>query len=266
MPRKSYVRDLGGTPRKRNLVESTDTASDTAAGIVELATNAETITGTDATRAVTPAGLSARVATETGTGIVELATNAEAVTGTDTARAVTPANLTARLAVPGPIGGTTPAAGAFTTLSASGLISANGGQIAFPATQNASANANTLDDYEEGTWTPADASGAGLTLVGAVGLYTKIGNMVFASAELTYPVTVNGANSKIGGLPFASNSGSGAVRQGSLTYSNSAGNANKILLGAAGSTDFQFYTAAGVAVTNAGMSASANWVQCIYPV
>lgn len=42
-------------------------------------------------------------------GIVELATDAETVTGTDTARAVTPANLTARLAAPGAIGGTTPA-------------------------------------------------------------------------------------------------------------------------------------------------------------
>lgn len=36
-----------------------DAASDTAAGVVELATSAETITGTDAARAVTPAGLAA---------------------------------------------------------------------------------------------------------------------------------------------------------------------------------------------------------------
>lgn len=53
-------------------------ASDTVQGIVELATSAETQTGTDATRAVTPAGLSARTATTTLSGLVRLATTAEA--------------------------------------------------------------------------------------------------------------------------------------------------------------------------------------------
>lgn len=83
-----------GTPTTTVVVA----ASDTAAGIVELATNAETITGTDATRAVTPASLQALTATETRDGIVELATTAEAVTGTDTARAVTPAGVAAAIA------------------------------------------------------------------------------------------------------------------------------------------------------------------------
>src|SRR5678809_1798656 len=72
-------------------------ASDTAQGIVELATSAETITGTDTARAVTPAGLQAKVASDTAQGIVELATSAETTTGTDTARAVTPAGLSAVL-------------------------------------------------------------------------------------------------------------------------------------------------------------------------
>ena len=38
---------------------------------------------------------------------------------------------------------------------ATGLVSLPIGQLAFPATQNPRPNANTLDDYEEGTWTPA---------------------------------------------------------------------------------------------------------------
>lgn len=46
-------------------------------------------------------------ATETAIGAVELATNAENVTGTDPNRATTPAGMTARLAAPGAIGGTT---------------------------------------------------------------------------------------------------------------------------------------------------------------
>lgn len=69
------------------------TASTSAAGAVELATDAETITGTDATRAVTPASLAAKVASATASGIAELATIAETDTSTDAARVVTPDGL-----------------------------------------------------------------------------------------------------------------------------------------------------------------------------
>lgn len=68
-------------------------ASTMVKGLVELATDAETQTGTDAQRAVTPAGLASRTATQTRAGIVELATAAETQTGTDALRAVTPAGL-----------------------------------------------------------------------------------------------------------------------------------------------------------------------------
>lgn len=68
-------------------------ASETAKGIVELATDAETQAGTDTARAITPANLSARSATETRSGVIELATQAETDAGTDDARAVTPLKL-----------------------------------------------------------------------------------------------------------------------------------------------------------------------------
>lgn len=68
-------------------------ASDTVAGVVELATNAEAQTGTDTARAVTPAALASVTATETRAGLVELATTAEAQTGTDAQRAITPASM-----------------------------------------------------------------------------------------------------------------------------------------------------------------------------
>jgi hypothetical protein len=67
------------------------------AELIELASDAETITGTDATKGVTPAGLQAKVASATAKGIAELATSAETITGTDTARVVTPAGLKATL-------------------------------------------------------------------------------------------------------------------------------------------------------------------------
>ena len=72
-------------------------ATTTVKGKVELATDAETVTGTDTTRAVTPANVQAKVASATAKGIVELATDAEAITGTDTSRAITAANLDAVL-------------------------------------------------------------------------------------------------------------------------------------------------------------------------
>jgi hypothetical protein len=97
-----------------------------------------------------------------------------------------------------PISGTT---GTFTGLV--DISAAGAGQIAFPATQNASANANTLDDYEEGTWTPSDGSGAGLTFTSVNAFYTKVGRMVTLNASFTFPSTANAADVSIGGIPFA---------------------------------------------------------------
>jgi hypothetical protein len=64
--------------------------------------------------------------------------------------------------------------------------STSGAGITFPASQSASSDANTLDDYEEGTWTPNQ--GSGLTVVGAFsssGRYTKIGRLVYISGRLS---------------------------------------------------------------------------------
>ena len=86
-------------------------------------------------------------------------------------------------------------------------INLTGGQIKFPATQVPSSDGNTLDDYEEGTWT-GTLQGVGSnpnTPVTATGSYTKIGRQVFA--RLTYVnVNTTGASGQfyIIGLPFAS--------------------------------------------------------------
>jgi len=151
-----------------------------------------------------------QAATDAATGVVELATDAETLTGTATDRVTTPANITAKLATPGAIGGGTPAAGAFTTISASGLITATGGQIAFPATAVPSADANTIDDYEEGAWTIGISFGGGTTDITynasyVTGYYTKIGNIAYISGHLV--LTSNGTDvgdAKITGLPFTS--------------------------------------------------------------
>jgi hypothetical protein len=93
---------------------------------------------------------------------------------------------------------------ASTTIGVGGATpSTSGSGITFPATQSASTDVNTLDDYEEGTWTPTDQSGAGLTLTAyPVGRYTKIGRLVHVQCQISYPTTANGSSALIGGLPF----------------------------------------------------------------
>jgi hypothetical protein len=61
--------------------------------------------------------------------------------------------------------------------------STSGAGITFPATQSASSDANTLDDYEEGTWTPT-IDGVS-TYARQLGIYTKIGRFVFITGEIT---------------------------------------------------------------------------------
>jgi len=66
------------------------------------------------------------------------------------------------------------------------------------------AAANTLDDYEEGTWTPVFISGSGISYSVQSGKYTKIGNVVNCTASLTVTASSNDNSAvAIGGLPFA---------------------------------------------------------------
>ena len=80
------------------LAAATPDATAAARGLVELATDAEVLTGTDPERAVTPRGLAGRTATETRAGIVRLASKSEvqetaAPAGTDFSRAVSVGRL-----------------------------------------------------------------------------------------------------------------------------------------------------------------------------
>lgn len=117
------------------------------------------------------------------------------------------------------IGGATPAAGTFTTSKATtgaavGGATPGAGGIAFPATAVAVADPNTLDDYEEGAFTPTvNFSGAaiGLTYASQIGKYLKIGNTVhfWISVTLSAKGTSPG-QATIEGLPFADASGGDA--------------------------------------------------------
>jgi hypothetical protein len=90
-----------------------------------------------------------------------------------------------------------------------GAIPSSGTGIAFPATQSASSDANTLDDYEEGTFTPSYslASGSITFASGPNGKYTKIGNLVTATVYLfTNTVSSPSGRFQITGYPFTFNS------------------------------------------------------------
>jgi hypothetical protein len=125
------------------------------------------------------------------------------------------------------------------SVSAAGVVdfpvvpTLSGGAISFPATQVASAGANTLDDYEEGTWTPALADdsldGSGETQVYGiqVGTYVKVGQLVTIQGRLS--TTSIGSltttqQARIVGLPFVARTLTNNF--GSLTVTSGSGWAN----------------------------------------
>ena len=100
-------------------------------------------------------------------------------------------------------------------------LAAHTGNVAFPASQSASGDANTLDDYEEGTWTPVYAQGTNLGTTSGAGKYTKIGDLVYC----TFQATCSNLNSmsgscKINGIPFTS-ANNGTYPAGAIGYMSS---------------------------------------------
>jgi hypothetical protein len=78
--------------------------------------------------------------------------------------------------------------------------SSSGAGITFPATQSASSDANTLDDYEEGSWTPS--LGGDTTYSTRGGAYTKIGNVVTVWFNMGVSTLGTGSSQFISNLPF----------------------------------------------------------------
>jgi hypothetical protein len=147
------------------------------------------------------------------------------------------------------IGGTTP------TTSGTG--------ITFPATQSASTDANTLDDYEEGTWTATDASGASLSFTSATHRYTKVGRLVSLQVdELTFPSTADGSAVLIGGLPFTA--GTSAGSGGVTNYTGSA--VQFLILGGASQLRLYNVPTSYSRTTNADMSTRALFTSITYSV
>jgi hypothetical protein len=124
-------------------------------------------------------------------------------------------------------------------------LTATGIGITFPATQSASSNANTLDDYEEGTWTPiitgASTAGTG-TYTLQLGRYTKVGRLVTLEVYILWTAHTGTGNMQISNLPFTNaDSNNSAVCFGYV--SNIALTAGNIMTGYTGaaSTNIVLY-------------------------
>lgn len=96
------------------------------------------------------------------------------------------------------------------------------GQLQFPSSQIAASDANTLDDYEEGTFTPALTFGTtqptGLTYSQQSGTYVKVGRIVFYAVVISLSAVGTGGVGAISiNLPF---SASGTVAYGSAACSS----------------------------------------------
>jgi hypothetical protein len=152
------------------------------------------------------------------------------------------------------------AAGDMSLLTSNLVIGTAGKGIDFSAnTHAAGMTSELLNDYEEGTWTPTDASGAGLSLTVTAATYTKIGRMVYASLNITYPATANGSTLLVGGLPFVSKN-AGSV---TIAYTNQ-GTAISGSTSPADDTFFALYKYDGTILVNSDMSGKILRATVIY--
>ena len=187
------------------------------------------------------------VLTTSGTGTISIVPPA-----TNTNRTLTLPDATGTIittAGGAAISGTT---GAFTTTVGVGgaTPSTSGSGITFPATASASSDANTLDDYEEGTWTPTLPNGGTLSVSSA--RYVKIGQQVMVSFLVSSVAPTNdGSQFRIGGLPFA-NGYASVYNGGCFGYTGDSNLSGWLPLTGDSSTYIFFHIATGAgARTNA---------------
>jgi hypothetical protein len=180
------------------------------------------------------------VVTTTGTQTLSNKTLVAPALGTPASGVVTNLTGTASININGTVGATTPTTVVATTVKASTTMgvggatpSASGSGITFPATQSASSDVNTLDDYEEGTWTATVTDGTNNATMGNnQGRYTKIGRTVAIQCSLnTTSIGSVTGDIFISGLPFISYYN---VSEGNTGYSFSGTRCVLLTLASAG--------------------------------
>lgn len=141
------------------------------------------------------------------------------------------------------------------TLTTGDLVIGTAGKgIDFSANANAPGmTSELLTWYEEGNWTPTDASGAGLTFTVDKARYTRVGNLVSVFIRINYPVTASAAVARIAGLPF--NAGND-VYATSVVYTNVALGLISHTIPSDNDISFTTLGGSGATVSNAQLSGS----------
>ena len=225
-------------------------------GTANSAGSAETAIASDSTILVYDTTAPAAVGTSSATGSATTATRRDHVHAGIAGAGTVADNALARF---DGTGGATLQGYSSNALTASdaGVIGLAGVCIIFPSTQIASSDANGLDDYEEGTWTPglSDNSSDSGTSQGQGyhgangGYYVRVGRQVFITGRLLMSSigTLTGSeNAKLTGLPFTINSSTySALNCGSgQGLAITAGNTASVLLqGSLAYGDIQVWSA-----------------------
>jgi len=190
--------------------------------------------------------------------------------GTPSSGTVTNLTGTASININGTVGATTPTTVVATTVKASTTMgvgaatpSASGAGITFPATQSASSDVNTLDDYEIGTYTTTANANTTLDNGYRAFKYTKVGNVVnvvgllqitgsTGTDVLTFTLPfiaaadqTNGQNRSVGGC-LPSNATTGTVMVPFVQNNTAVLNLYKITLGVATNSSYAAATNADV--------------------
>ena len=153
---------------------------------------------------------------------------------------------------------------------------ASGHGISFAATSNAAPTgggvdnqAEILTDYEKGTWTPVDASGASITYAQKQGSYVKIGDQETSYVYLNYPSSVTNTGAiQVIGLPFTTasagddSSGTSARGGGMIGFQDFTTAAMHVNVIRA-AQQIEFFTGAGANVINSAMSSSKT-IMCAF--
>jgi hypothetical protein len=117
---------------------------------------------------------------------------------------------------------------------------------------------DALAIFERGTWTPTDASGAGLALTITQATYTRGLNMVYGQAYIVYPATASGLAASIGGLPVAASKAHVAPMIANSAVAMAAG----LLTG----TAIAPLSTVGAAITNANLTGATVFLSFCYQI
>jgi hypothetical protein len=138
--------------------------------------------------------------------------------------------------------------------------------LTFPATAVASSDPNTLDDYEEGTFTPVingtSTSGVGVYSI-QVGRYTKVGNTITAHCHINWSAHTGTGNMNIGGLPITSANVTNLFPAASVFSDNLTCTGVPVLLVSSGATTAPLFSLNNGATAALAMDVSAAVIATI---